>query len=403
MIDALVAKRLMVKDTRDGQVVVEVALESLLRQWDELAAWLAEERQNLQSADDVDRNTAAWAASNEDPAWLLTGTRLTEAETLAASPAFGERLAGSRDYLAVSRQAETDRERIEQDRREAELRAAKEHADTLRRRSRVLQAVLAVTAIVAVIALVASVLAFKARNLADERANDSRLLRDVSDAQFMLADKRPGGDVRALQQILAVNAVKPSDVVNNAMLDALIDRRRLMTVSDTGGDVAAVSSSGRGLVLGAADQPIRVLDAKTGKAIGSPIAVKGRGTATMSMDGRRVVAETSVGNLQAWDVDTGQAVGTADQELCLPHRHEPRRTLRRDVRFQRETSSASGTSRRAGPRPVTRSPPRWALPQRVWRSTKTGSDSRPASKTARCALGHLHRESDRATDRSARG
>jgi WD40 repeat protein len=309
LIDALIDKRLMVKDTRDGQVMVEVALESLLRQWDELAAWLAEERQHLQSADDIDHNTAAWAGSNKDPAWLLTGTRLNEAETLSASPAFGERMAGSRDYLAASRQAETDRERVEQERHEAELRAAKEHADTLRRRSRVLQAVLAVTAIVAVIALVASVLAFKARNLANERANDSRLLRDVSDAQFMLADKRPGGDVRALQQILAVNAVKPSDVVNNAMLDALIDRRRLMTVSDTGGDVAAVSSSGRGLVLGAADQPIRVLDANTGKAIGSPIAVKGRGTAAMSMDGRRVVAETSVGNLQAWDVDTGQSVG----------------------------------------------------------------------------------------------
>jgi len=46
------------------------------------------------------------------------------------------------------------------------------------------------------------------------------------------------------------------------MLNALIDRRRLIKVSDIGGDIAAVSSSGRGLVLGARDQPIRVLDAK---------------------------------------------------------------------------------------------------------------------------------------------
>ena len=43
LIDALVAKRLLVKDEREGEVVVEVALESLLRQWDTLAQWLREE------------------------------------------------------------------------------------------------------------------------------------------------------------------------------------------------------------------------------------------------------------------------------------------------------------------------------------------------------------------------
>jgi Novel STAND NTPase 1/TIR domain len=41
LIQAMVEKRLLVKDTRDGQVVVEVALESLLRQWRELAALAA--------------------------------------------------------------------------------------------------------------------------------------------------------------------------------------------------------------------------------------------------------------------------------------------------------------------------------------------------------------------------
>ena len=37
LIDAMVVRRLLVKDERDGQTVVEVALESLLRQWDSLA------------------------------------------------------------------------------------------------------------------------------------------------------------------------------------------------------------------------------------------------------------------------------------------------------------------------------------------------------------------------------
>ena len=61
LIQAMVDKRLLVKDIRDGEVVVEVALESLLRHWDELAGWLREERQNLITADDVERNATAWA------------------------------------------------------------------------------------------------------------------------------------------------------------------------------------------------------------------------------------------------------------------------------------------------------------------------------------------------------
>ena len=78
----------MVKDTRDGEVVVEVALESLLRQWDELAGWLREQRQDLITADDVERNAAAWVARSRDPAWLLTGTRLADAETLTDTEGF---------------------------------------------------------------------------------------------------------------------------------------------------------------------------------------------------------------------------------------------------------------------------------------------------------------------------
>ena len=145
LIDALVEKRLLVRDERDGQVVVEVALESLLRQWDDLAGWLREERQNLKTADDIERNTTAWTAHNNDPAWLLTGTRLTDAETLATTAGFSDRLAGTHDYLAASRQAENERLATEEEQRQAELRNAQErqhtaeaHAKTLRKRSRIL-------------------------------------------------------------------------------------------------------------------------------------------------------------------------------------------------------------------------------------------------------------------------
>jgi hypothetical protein len=95
LIEAFVAKRLLVRDERGGEVVVEVALESLLRQWDELAGWLRDERQNLKTADDIEHDANAWTARGRDPSWLLTGTRLVDAETLAETPGFRERLGGT--------------------------------------------------------------------------------------------------------------------------------------------------------------------------------------------------------------------------------------------------------------------------------------------------------------------
>jgi hypothetical protein len=102
-IDALVAKRLLVKDIRDGQTVIEVALASLLRRWRELAAWLHDEAQDLKDADALERAAADWRASERDQSWLLEGTRLAQAEALAAQPGFRERLNIAREFLLASR------------------------------------------------------------------------------------------------------------------------------------------------------------------------------------------------------------------------------------------------------------------------------------------------------------
>lgn len=87
----MVDKRLLTQDQRNDEVVVEVALESLLRQWDQLAEWLTEERETLKAADDLERTALAWDRHNRDDAWLLEGTRLAAAETVAAKPGFADR------------------------------------------------------------------------------------------------------------------------------------------------------------------------------------------------------------------------------------------------------------------------------------------------------------------------
>src|SRR6478736_3748149 len=138
LIQAMVEKRLLVKDTRDGQTVVEVALESLLRQWDQLAGWLRDEAQDLKDADSLERAAADWRASDGHEAWLLEGTRLVEAEALATKPRFRDRLDPARDFLRAARGREDDRLEAEKQRQQAELQAAKKHAAALRKRSRIL-------------------------------------------------------------------------------------------------------------------------------------------------------------------------------------------------------------------------------------------------------------------------
>src|SRR5215217_6424193 len=146
LIDALVGKRLLLKDRRDGQVVVEVALESLLRQRDELADWLREQRQELQVADDVERADTAWRSNGKDPAWLLTGSRLADAEKVVGSSTFTQRMNPVREYLDASRQGENDRVAAEEERRDSELRNAHErqaqaeaHATALRKHATALR------------------------------------------------------------------------------------------------------------------------------------------------------------------------------------------------------------------------------------------------------------------------
>lgn len=326
LIDALVGKRLMVKDNRDGQVVVEVALESLLRQWDELAGWLREERKDLKDADDLERAAAAWVASGHNPAWLLEGTRLAEATALVNRAGFSQRLTGTHPYLNASHERESRRRAEDEQQRQAELLAAQEraqhaqerqataeaHAVALRRRSRVMRAVLAGTALVAVIAVVASVWAMAARGQAQERFRQATGIRLISEAQGMLADSRPGGDVRALQELLAGNALaaEPDD---GAVHAAVVKRLTTAKIVPQDGELlsVAVSRDGTRIVSGGEDHTVRLWDALSGGPIGEPMA--GHEGPVLSVafspDGREIVSGSKDGAVRIWDADTQQPVG----------------------------------------------------------------------------------------------
>ena len=85
--------------------MVEIAHESLLRQWPELQEWLAADREDLKLIDGVEQSAGQWAEHDQGKDWLVhSGSRLRTAERVSLRPDFRKRL-GARGvtYLAACR------------------------------------------------------------------------------------------------------------------------------------------------------------------------------------------------------------------------------------------------------------------------------------------------------------
>lgn len=216
LIDMLVARRLLVKDIRGGEAVVEVALESLLRQWKELAGWLAYERQDLKEADNIERAAAAWETSRRGNAWLLEGARLTAAEVLASKQGFRHRLKTARDFLIASRRRENERivaaKRAELQAARDKQEAAEMQATVLRKRARMLKAVLIAVILIAAVAVTGFVRASIAAGEATARTCESSALQLASEAQQVLGGTKPGGETRGTHRTEDSRASRPHGI-----------------------------------------------------------------------------------------------------------------------------------------------------------------------------------------------
>ncbi|MGW5106603.1 nSTAND1 domain-containing NTPase [Nocardia sp. NPDC004123] len=310
LIAAFVDHRLVVQDERGGETTVEVALESLLSEWPALAQWLREEATDLRTADGLDRAAAEWESSGRDDAWLMSGARLHEAEKVSATPNFADRLASAREFLTASRQRQDAETAAEQRRHEKELNDARAYAAGLRRRSHILRAVLALTVIAALVAVFFGVRATLAQNEADQRLHEATALRLVSEGQAMLAGARPGGDTRAIEEILAARQIgsQPDD---GAVLDALSVTADEVKIFDTPAQNSvtafAVSPDGQHAASASAGT-VQLRDGSTGQATGAAFTAHNNSAVNslaFSADGTRLASAGSDGTVQVWDARNG--------------------------------------------------------------------------------------------------
>ena len=323
LLNKFVEKRLLVKDSRDTGDVVEVALESLLLNWDELKRWLDEEARDLKTAELLKREAATWEASGRADDYLLRGRRLEEAVKLLKRSDYEKHIASAREFVGVS----------------------KHH---VRRRRTLVQAAVAVVVIAALVATVVLGMLAQARK-------QTAAFRLLKEAEQMLEGSRPGGDVRALQQILAALKLSPDAVdsvpdirrdetkilenpppvdtegpTTTAVRSVAIspdgnhiawasddgvrvwdaqtnDIRTLSTAGDCGSSAVAYSRNGKWLAAAGCDQTVLLLDANSLDTVAAPMKNSG---AVLSIsfdpDSTSIATGADDGTVRVWDTNGHQ-------------------------------------------------------------------------------------------------
>ena len=129
-------------ETREG--TIEVAHEAIIRNWERLQRWIDDSREILQIQRRLTTNLQEWEISDKDPAYLASGVRLIQFESLPDSDAVLNKQEEA--FLQQSITLREEQRRAEEARKEHELELQKQAANRLR----YVVAVIAVGLVVAV-------------------------------------------------------------------------------------------------------------------------------------------------------------------------------------------------------------------------------------------------------------
>jgi WD40 repeat protein len=173
-------------DATRPSVTIEVAHEALIREWDRFTGWVAENVENLRFGGELLQSASDWQRSQRDPAYLLTGTRLTRAEEWLET---GDPTALQREFVQESIEAEELRREQRQAQAERELRLQRRLASRLRAFVVVLVISLIVAVGLSLVAIAQSLRAERALERAEINEQDALSLALSASASRALSDE----------------------------------------------------------------------------------------------------------------------------------------------------------------------------------------------------------------------
>lgn len=238
-----------------GDDTVEVAHESLFRQWPRLARWLAEDTTTRDMQRRVALAAVEWAAEDHDPSLLWRGPRLDAAIVVAEhSPA--ELTETEHAFLVASRDA-----------LDAEVLEARERADHATTQNRRLRGLVVGVLGLLVVALVAGVLAWNARQDAIAAGNRERAAAVAADAKRLAAQavNEEQLDLALLQAVEAVRTERAPETYG-ALLTLLARVPQLVKQVRSPDRFlrGASTSDGRTVFLSEYEPVLWALDGRTG-------------------------------------------------------------------------------------------------------------------------------------------
>jgi WD40 repeat protein len=188
-----------------------------------------------------------------------------------------------------------------------------------RRFRRLRRVAIGVLALLTVIAVVAAVIAVAQRQDAIHRLRDAVAAKLNAEATAMLGGLTPGGDERALQELLAANAIEANGV---PILDAQVARFTTQKIIETGFAATglAFSPDGHRVATAQGNGIVRQWDSATAKPIGSSFT--GHTDAATGVvytpDGLTIASTGSDGTMRLWNANTGAPLNPKAQHVEAP-------------------------------------------------------------------------------------